>query len=136
MPSSACSPLLRYLSSFPTRRSSDLKFTCAKVLRDVSYRAIHIFGSLGVTDLTPLHAMWSNAPTMAVMDGVDEVHKVVVANNVLKDYRSEEHTSELQSRENLVCRLLLAPLSYAISPLSLHDALPISSSPARRCCAT
>src|SRR5207302_1726421 len=33
--------------------------------------------------------------------------------------RSEEHTSELQSRENLVCRLLY--------PLSLHDALPISS---------
>src|SRR5207302_5379938 len=25
----------------------------------------------------------------------------------LADYRSEEHTSELQSRENLVCRLLL-----------------------------
>src|SRR5690606_17032938 len=25
----------------------------------------------------------------------------------LTDYRSEEHTSELQSRENLVCRLLL-----------------------------
>src|SRR5271165_7533811 len=24
-----------------------------------------------------------------------------------RDYRSEEHTSELQSRENLVCRLLL-----------------------------
>src|SRR5690606_41591804 len=24
-----------------------------------------------------------------------------------KEYRSEEHTSELQSRENLVCRLLL-----------------------------
>src|SRR5690606_40198214 len=26
---------------------------------------------------------------------------------VERDYRSEEHTSELQSRENLVCRLLL-----------------------------
>src|SRR5690606_40757247 len=26
---------------------------------------------------------------------------------VLRDLRSEEHTSELQSRENLVCRLLL-----------------------------
>src|SRR5690606_40781606 len=25
----------------------------------------------------------------------------------IKTYRSEEHTSELQSRENLVCRLLL-----------------------------
>src|SRR5690606_22280526 len=28
-------------------------------------------------------------------------------NNMQRDYRSEEHTSELQSRENLVCRLLL-----------------------------
>src|SRR5436309_11664101 len=26
---------------------------------------------------------------------------------LVMDYRSEEHTSELQSRENLVCRLLL-----------------------------
>ncbi|HET9732752.1 MAG TPA: acyl-CoA dehydrogenase family protein [Acidimicrobiales bacterium] len=66
------------------------KYTCAKVLRDVSYRAIHIFGSLGVTNLTPLHAMWSNSPTMSVMDGVDEVHKVTVARNILKDYRPHE----------------------------------------------
>jgi hypothetical protein len=34
--------------------------------------------------------MWASAPQMAVMDGVDEVHKVVVANNVLKDYRPHE----------------------------------------------
>jgi acyl-CoA dehydrogenase len=66
------------------------KYTCAKTLRDVSYRAIHVFGSLGVTDLTPLQAMWAGAPTMAVMDGVDEVHKVTVANNVLKGYRPHE----------------------------------------------
>src|SRR5690606_15296026 len=61
--------------------------------------------------------------------------------------RSEEHTSALQSRENLVCRHLLekkkvltllsvsptlsllfrliAPAATQISPLSLHDALPI-----------
>src|SRR5207253_180471 len=40
--------------------------------------------------------------------------------------RSEEHTSELQSRGHLVCRLLLEVLtSYSISSLSLHDALPI-----------
>jgi alkylation response protein AidB-like acyl-CoA dehydrogenase len=69
---------------------SACKFTCARVLRDVAYRAIHIFGSLGVTDLTPLQSMWASAPQMAVMDGVDEVHKVVVANNVLKDYRPHE----------------------------------------------
>src|SRR5690606_33384274 len=39
--------------------------------------------------------------------------------------RSEEHTSELQSRENLVCRLLLDTPSTQIYTLSLHDALPI-----------
>jgi alkylation response protein AidB-like acyl-CoA dehydrogenase len=66
------------------------KYTAAKVLREVSYRAIHVFGSLGVTDLTPLHAMWSSAPTMAVMDGVDEVHKVTVSRNVLKQYRPHD----------------------------------------------
>jgi alkylation response protein AidB-like acyl-CoA dehydrogenase len=66
------------------------KFTCAKVLREVSYRAIHLFGSLGVTNLTPLQAMWTNAPNMSVMDGVDEVHKVTVARNVLKGYRPHE----------------------------------------------
>src|SRR5690606_28962093 len=58
---------------------------------------------------------------------------------------SEEHTSELQSRENLVCRLLLekkklntnyticictlmsfaATVSSELNALSLHDALPI-----------
>src|SRR5690606_39230134 len=47
--------------------------------------------------------------------------------------RSEEHTSELQSRENLVCRLLLenSPAAPQISTLSLHDALPIL--PPRAC---
>src|SRR5947209_2470298 len=41
--------------------------------------------------------------------------------------RSEEHTSELQSRQYLVCRLLLEndPATPEIYALSLHDALPI-----------
>jgi alkylation response protein AidB-like acyl-CoA dehydrogenase len=63
------------------------KYTCAKVLREVTYRALHILGSLGTTNLTPLQAMWASAPTMAIADGVDEVHKVTVARNVLKGYR-------------------------------------------------
>src|SRR5437867_1446396 len=39
--------------------------------------------------------------------------------------RSEEHTSELQSPYDLVCRLLLDPAPTYTYPLSLHDALPI-----------
>src|SRR5438094_137470 len=46
----------------------------------------------------------------------------------MKSYcdRSEEHTSELQSPYDLVCRLLLVTPPSQSSPLSLHDALPIS----------
>jgi len=67
-----------------------VKFTMAKVLKDVSFRALHIMGSLGTTNLTPLQAMYASAPTMGIADGVDEVHKVTVARNVLKGYRPHE----------------------------------------------
>src|SRR5437867_11546891 len=40
-------------------------------------------------------------------------------------FRSEEHTSELQSPYDLVCRLLLEPVTTEFYVLSLHDALPI-----------
>src|SRR5690349_11147946 len=48
--------------------------------------------------------------------------------------RSEEHTSELQSRREIVCRLLLENTTpaTAIYTLSLHDALPISGQPCER----
>src|SRR5437868_2540992 len=48
--------------------------------------------------------------------------------------RSEEHTSELQSRFDLVCRLLLGTAPTEIYTLSLHDALPICSGWSRRRC--
>src|SRR5438270_10708892 len=36
-----------------------------------------------------------------------EVPDEIVENVIVTNYRSEEHTSELQSQSNLVCRLLL-----------------------------
>src|SRR3712207_1469804 len=57
--------------------------------------------------------------------------------------RSEEHTSELQSRQYLVCRLLLEKnktffffndtATTEIYTLSLHDALPILSNTSGPC---
>src|SRR5690606_40849272 len=46
---------------------------------------------------------------IASAQGQVESRNFEIRKNVLKydDVRSEEHTSELQSRENLVCRLLL-----------------------------
>ena len=68
-----------------------VKFTMAKVLREISFRALHIHGSLGTTNLTPLQDMYAGAPTMGIADGVDEVHKATVARRVLKEYRPQEH---------------------------------------------
>src|SRR2546430_9062806 len=43
--------------------------------------------------------------------------------------RSEEHTSELQSQSNLVCRLLLEKKKNSIAPLALHIAKKALVSP-------
>jgi alkylation response protein AidB-like acyl-CoA dehydrogenase len=67
-----------------------VKYTMAKVLREVSFNALHIHGALGTTDLTPLQAMYASAPTMGIADGVDEVHKATVARRVLKEYRPHD----------------------------------------------
>jgi acyl-CoA dehydrogenase len=67
-----------------------VKYTMAKVLREVSFNALHILGSLGTTNLTPIQAMYAGAPTMGIADGVDEVHKATVARNVLKLYEPHE----------------------------------------------
>jgi acyl-CoA dehydrogenase len=66
------------------------KIMAAKTLRDVVYRANHIHGALGTTDLTPLQGMWETAPYMSMMDGPDEVHKVVIANTLMKRYTPHE----------------------------------------------
>src|SRR5215472_17834878 len=67
-----------------------VKFTMARVLREVSFNALHILGSLGTTDLTPIQAMYASAPTMGIADGVDEVHIATVARRVLHGYRPHE----------------------------------------------
>jgi len=79
-------------SSFRETRTdiAAVKFTMAKVLREVSFNALHILGSLGTTNLTPLQAMYAAAPTMGIADGVDEVHKATVARNVLSGYEPHE----------------------------------------------
>ncbi len=63
-----------------------VKYTMAKVLREVSFNALHILGSLGTTNLTPIQDIYATAPTMGLADGVDEVHKATVARRVLKEY--------------------------------------------------
>src|SRR5690606_40059475 len=86
--------------SFPTRRSSDL----IGVIFFVAYNAIQsraqlrffVFWTLAMYALFPVRGTLFN-----FLFGIAEFGRYAW------NFRSEEHTSELQSRENLVCRLLL-----------------------------
>src|SRR5690606_41844918 len=83
----------RALHSFPTRRSSDLnaKQTIRIKLKAYDYRVI---------DRSAKKIIEAAERTGAIIAGP-------IPLPTEKSLRSEEHTSELQSRENLVCRLLL-----------------------------
>src|SRR5690606_41626129 len=85
------------LHSFPTRRSSDLPVVPSQ-------------GSVGASgDLAPLSHLF--LPLIG-LGKVEYQGKTIPTQDLFdqtgfQPLRSEEHTSELQSRENLVCRLLL-----------------------------
>src|SRR5206468_11307021 len=101
-----CFRALRDLHSFPTRRSSDLvRFGSAR-----RWFAILVLSLLTALSLAIAPAQARN------LFATEQTQNLFVANqstNTIREFsptgadRSEEHTSELQSRSDLVCRLLL-----------------------------
>src|SRR5207302_4027512 len=83
------------LHPFPTRRSSDLTGLTIALM----------FGSL----LVVVGAFMSVCGGIVAAVGIEAtlLREGAGAADVSANSRSEEHTSELQSRENLVCRVLL-----------------------------
>lgn len=67
-----------------------IKASAAKVNHDIIYRAIHLHGSLGMSNETPLGNMWMSAPFMGVMDGSTESHKENLAKLMLRDYDASD----------------------------------------------
>src|SRR5690606_42024174 len=93
----------RYLHSFPTRRSSDLESDDADlVLLDLTMP-----GASGLSGVVALKGLHTSLPIIVVSAHDDAVTIRRALELGAAGFRSEEHTSELQSRENLVCRLLL-----------------------------
>ncbi|HEV3232120.1 MAG TPA: acyl-CoA dehydrogenase family protein, partial [Candidatus Dormibacteraeota bacterium] len=76
----------RFGASAARKEISMIKFFGAKVLHDVIDRAIQVHGSLGFSSDMPLEAMYRHARAARIYDGPDEVHRVTVARQVLKDY--------------------------------------------------
>src|SRR5438445_6427187 len=94
---------LRSLHSFPTRRSSDLRRAPDK---RVAPDKLDNFVAGGIGNGHGLEET-------LLKEGEEEASMP----------RSEEHTSELQSRQYLVCRLLLEkkkPTKSTITPPSMH----------------
>ncbi len=65
---------------------STIKFFVANVLQQVVDRAIQAHGALGMTDDTPLSYWYRHERAARIYDGPDEVHKWVVARQVLQQY--------------------------------------------------
>ena len=53
-------------------------------------RAIQVHGALGVSSDTPLEGMYRGARTLRIADGPDEVHRILIAKNVLSRYHQGE----------------------------------------------
>jgi alkylation response protein AidB-like acyl-CoA dehydrogenase len=64
---------------------SIVKFWAARMLHNVIDRAIQVHGALGVTEDTPLEGMYREARYARIYDGPDEVHRLVVARQLLAD---------------------------------------------------
>src|SRR5204863_8856310 len=85
------------LLSFPTRRSSDLIATGPGLLAPPDEGTTAIWDAVALTSSDVL----ANAP------GLRRRAIILLTDGLDTTSRSEEHTSELQSRRDLVCRLLL-----------------------------
>src|SRR5690606_41480975 len=87
----------RDLHSLPTRRSSDLIFWLTRPATIIRSACRGVAENRSI----PNRAMSKRGPAVAIISMAQHARP-----NVAGHSRSEEHTSELQSRDNLVCRLL------------------------------
>lgn len=77
----------------PVRREiSAIKAAMPGVLQDVVYPTLHLHGSLGMSNETPLMNFWQMVPEMGIVDGPTEVHQVAVAKSILRERAGHEGT--------------------------------------------
>ncbi len=69
---------------------SAIKVFVPAAMERVVDRAIQVHGALGVSSETPLEGMYRGARTLRLADGPDEVHRILIAKNVLKKYHNGE----------------------------------------------
>jgi acyl-CoA dehydrogenase len=68
---------------------SAIKVAAAELATWVIDRAIQVHGGAGVSDDFPLASMYAYARTLHIVDGADEVHKMVLARQELKRWQED-----------------------------------------------
>ncbi|WP_077213430.1 acyl-CoA dehydrogenase family protein [Bacillus dakarensis] len=71
-----------------------IKLYGAQVLNNVVDRAIQVLGTYGLTPNTPLEGLYREARAARIYDGADEVHRMVVARQLLKEFKAKEGLNE------------------------------------------
>lgn len=72
----------------PRTDISAIKIYVPQAMHRVVDRAIQVWGAAGVSGDLPLAGMYQGARTLRLADGPDEVHKILIAKNVLKQYHA------------------------------------------------
>jgi acyl-CoA dehydrogenase len=70
----------------PRTDISAIKIAVPAAYTRVVDRAIQVWGAAGVSGDLPLAGMYEGARTLRIADGPDEVHKILIAKNVLHRY--------------------------------------------------
>jgi acyl-CoA dehydrogenase len=86
------------------------KVQMAEVYHKIARRAVHLHGSLGVTNELPLASYLMGAESLALADGPTEEHKVQVAKAFLKNAKPQEG---LFPSEHIPSKLAAARAKYA-----------------------
>ncbi len=86
---------------------SAIKVVAANMVMNVLDRAIQVHGALGMTDDTPIAALWRFSRTLRLADGPDEVHKMVLARRELNRWaKRDEAAAAGELREKHVPRMV------------------------------
>jgi acyl-CoA dehydrogenase len=76
---------------------SMIKVIAAQMHQRVLDRAMQVHGALGMSDDTPLAAMWRQGRWLRIADGPDEVHKMVIAVRELNRFKPRERVGLAQA---------------------------------------
>src|SRR5258705_7894985 len=74
----------------PCTDISAIKIFVREIYHRVVDRAIQVWGAAGVSGDLPLAGMYLGARPLRIADGPDEVHKILIAKNILRRYHSGE----------------------------------------------